>query len=69
MKTWFDNGFSLIKNTILIAIAILFMYENELIYPKRIKPISIDSKYMCWRKEKKAFIFFSPALFLYFCHI
>ncbi len=30
MKTWFDNGFSLIKNTILIAIAILFMYENEL---------------------------------------
>ena len=24
---------------------------------------------MCWQKEKKAFIFFSPALFLYFCCI
>ena len=39
------------------------------VYPKRTKPISIGSKHMCWRKEKKAFIFFSSALFLYFCCI
>ena len=58
-----------VDKILLVSILIKFILSLCSCTQNGLNLFLLTVKQICWRKEKNTFVFFSPALFLYFCRI